>query len=113
VALGNPQTSPAALAAAGWQSLWPRDLRRKHALYQFGLEKLMRFPEARLRAFFATFFALPPHEWYGFLTNTLTVPQLLAAMVRLYVMAPWDVRLGLMAMQGREMALLMGLLHPG
>jgi lycopene cyclase-like protein len=111
-ALRDPQASPARLAAAGWTSLWPQELRRKHALYQFGLEKLMRFPESRLRAFFATFFALPPHEWYGFLTNTLTLPQLLTAMVRLFLTAPWDVRLGLMGMQGREPTLLMQLLRP-
>jgi hypothetical protein len=49
----------AALAAAGWQALWPEPLRRKHALYRFGLEKLMRFEEAQLRHFFASFFAMP------------------------------------------------------
>jgi lycopene cyclase-like protein len=111
-ACADPQASPAALAAAGWAALWPRELRRRHALYQFGLEKLMRFPEARLRAFFATFFALPQQQWYGFLTNTLSVPQLLAAMLRLFALAPWEVRLGLLGLQGRETALLGRLLNP-
>ena len=54
-ALADPQAPSAVVAACGWSALWPRPLRRKHALYQFGLEKLMRFPEAQLRAFFATF----------------------------------------------------------
>lgn len=94
-----------ALARAGWQALWPWELRRKHALYQFGLEKLMRCPEADLRAFFATFFSLPNHLWYGFLANTLSVPQLLAAMLRLFVTAPWPVKAGLMGLEGRELAL--------
>ncbi|SBO42947.1 lycopene beta cyclase [Cyanobium sp. NIES-981] len=111
-ACADPQASPAALAAAGWAALWPQELRRKHALYQFGLEKLMRFPEARLRAFFATFFGLPPQQWYGFLTNTLSLPQLLTAMLRLFAMAPWEVRLGLLGLQGREPALLGRLLRP-
>ncbi|MFM8604222.1 MAG: lycopene beta cyclase [Cyanobium sp.] len=95
-----------ALARAAWEGLWPAPLRWKHAFFRFGLEKLMRFDEARLRHHFATFFSLPPAQWYGFLTNTLTPPELLAAMVRLYGLAPWDVRWGLMALQGREPALL-------
>ena len=96
----------AAIAAAGWQALWPAPLRRKQALYRFGLEKLMRFEEAQLRHFFASFFAMPEPLWYGFLTNTLSVPELVGAMVRLFATAPWDVRWGLMQPRGRELALL-------
>ena len=73
----------------------------------------MRFDEARLRHHVATFFSLPPEQWYGFLTNTLTPRQLLAAMVRLYGMAPWDVRWGLMGLQDREPALLARMLAGG
>ena len=105
-------TSAAALAAAGWQALWPAELRRKHALYTFGLEKLMRFRENQLRHFFATFFSLPGPIWYGFLTNTLPLPELLWAMVRLFLLAPWDVRWGLMRQQGRELPLAWRLLFP-
>ncbi|MEB3330968.1 MAG: lycopene cyclase family protein [Synechococcaceae cyanobacterium] len=100
----------AELAAAAWQGLWPAPLRWKHAFFRFGLEKLMRFDEARLRHHFASFFTLPQAQWYGFLTNTLTPVELLAAMVRLYGLAPWDVRWGLMGLQGREPALLAALL---
>ena len=102
-----------ALAWAAWQGLWPAERRWNHAFFRFGLEKLMRFDEARLRHHFATFFCLPPEQWYGFLTNTLTPRQLLAAMVRLYGLAPWDVRWGLMGLQGREPALLARLLAGG
>lgn len=111
-AMAAPEASPAALARAGWLALWPLPLRRKHALYQFGLEKLMRFSEAQLRAFFATFFALPNPLWYGFLANTLSVPQLLAAMVQLFWRAPWPVRWGLMQLQGRELQLGLRLIRP-
>lgn len=96
----------AAIAAAGWEALWPAPLRRKHALYRFGLEKLMRFEEGQLRHFFATFFAMPDELWYGFLANTLTVPELVGAMVRLFATAPNDVRWGLMQPRDRELALL-------
>jgi lycopene cyclase-like protein len=96
----------AALAAAAWEGLWPQELRRKHALYRFGLEKLMRFSEAELRHFFHTFFHLPNEQWYGFLTNTLTVPETLQAMLGLFAAAPNDVRWGLMAPRGRELGLM-------
>ncbi|MGB5134705.1 MAG: lycopene beta cyclase [Prochlorococcaceae cyanobacterium] len=109
----QPQAGSARLAQAGWQALWPLELRRKHALYQFGLEKLMRFSEHQLRAHFVTFFSLPDAQWYGFLANTATVPELLAAMLRLFSEAPWSVRRGLMEMQGREPALLGRLIRPG
>jgi lycopene cyclase-like protein len=101
------------LAREAWQGLWPPALRWKHAFFRFGLEKLMRFEEGRLRHHFATFFALPAEQWYGFLSNTLTPPELLAAMVGLYRRAPWDVRWGLMTLQGREGRLLARLLAPG
>jgi lycopene cyclase-like protein len=108
----DPQVGSHALARAGWQALWPLELRRKHALYQFGLEKLMRFSEPQLRAHFATFFAMPSAQWYGFLANTASVPALLAAMLRLFATAPWSVKAGLMGMQGRELALGLRLFRP-
>jgi len=108
----DPAASPAQLAQAGWQALWPLELRRKHALYQFGLEKLMRFSEPQLRAHFATFFSLPEAQWTGFLANTASVPELLAAMLRLFATAPWSVKAGLMGMQGRELALGLRLAWP-
>jgi len=111
-AMADPAAPSAALARAGWQALWPRELRRKHALYQFGLEKLMRFSEPQLRAHFATFFSLPQDQWFGFLVNTSGVPELLAAMLRLFATAPWSVKAGLMGMQGREWALGIDLIWP-
>ncbi len=94
------------LAEAAWAGLWNPQLRWKHAFFRFGLEKLMRFDEARLRGHFSTFFRLPARQWTGFLTNTLEPRDLLGAMVWLYGQAPWDVRWGLMGLQGREGALL-------
>lgn len=109
---GPSSLQGAPLAAAAWQALWPEEMRRRHALHRFGLEKLMRFEEAQLRHFFATFFALPTELWYGFLTNTLPLPQLLAAQLRLFANAPGDVRWGLMELQGRELGLMGRLLRP-
>jgi lycopene cyclase-like protein len=110
--LQDPQVRGQQLAVQAWQALWPLELQRKHALYRFGLEKLMRFSEPQLRAHFCTFFGLPQEQWYGFLTNTLSLPQLIAAMVRLFVVAPWSVKAGLMAMQGRELQLGLRMLKP-
>ncbi len=93
--LKDPQASPAAIARQGWQTLWSPDLVRKHYLYQYGLEKLMGFSEAQLRQFFDTFFRLPQSSWTRFLTNELSLPELLQAMLMLFVQAPNPVRFGL------------------
>jgi lycopene cyclase-like protein len=108
----GPSAPGPALSRAAWEALWPGPLRRKHALYRFGLEKLMRFDDDQLRHFFGTFFRLPPHQWQGFLTNTLTVPQLVRAMAGLFVQAPADVRWGLMVPRDRELDLLGKVLDP-
>ena len=108
----EPAADSLQLAQAGWQALWPPELRRKHALYQFGLEKLMRFSEPQLRGHFASFFSLPRAQWYGFLTNTLSLGELLAAMLALFATAPWSVRWGLMGMRGRELQLGLRMLDP-
>jgi lycopene beta-cyclase len=94
------------VAQAAWSAVWPAGLVRKQALYQFGLEKLMRFPEPQLRQFFTSFFDLPQHQWHGFLANTLSVPELTLAMLRLFAQAPNPVRWGLMQQQGQEVQLL-------
>lgn len=103
----------ASLAGTAWATLWPADLRWKHAFFRFGLEKLMRFDEARLRHHFASFFSLPPEQWYGFLTNTLRPVEILAAMLRLFLLAPGDVRWGLIQPQGRELVLMLRILAAG
>jgi lycopene cyclase-like protein len=103
----------ATLASTAWATLWPADLRWKHAFFRFGLEKLMRFDEARLRHHFASFFSLPPEQWYGFLTNTLRPVEILAAMLQLFLLAPGDVRWGLIQPQGRELVLMLRILTSG
>ena len=94
-AIANPSLGSAALAQRGWQSLWPIELVLRHQLYQFGLGRLMGFNEALLRTHFATFFALPREEWFGFLTNTLPLPRLMGVMLRLFALSPWELRRGL------------------
>jgi lycopene cyclase-like protein len=111
-ALGRGERG-ATLAATAWATLWPADLRWKHAFFRFGLEKLMRFDEARLRHHFDSFFALAPAQWYGFLTNTLRPVEILAAMLRLFLLAPGDVRWSLIQPRGRELALMLRLLAAG
>ena len=95
VALTNSSLGSAALAQTGWQALWPSELVLRHQLYQFGLGRLMGFNEALLRTHFATFFSLPREEWFGFLTNTLPLPRLMAVMLRLFALSPWELRRGL------------------
>jgi lycopene beta-cyclase len=104
-ALKADNPSPQTLARAGWQGLWPQDRLRKYYLYRFGLEKLMRFDEARLTHFFDTFFDLPKAQWSGFLADGMTSPELVVAMLRLFAAAPNDVRWGLMQFPGKEAGL--------
>tara|TARA_Y100001968_G_C19452242_1_gene769495 strand:- start:190 stop:1467 length:1278 start_codon:yes stop_codon:yes gene_type:complete len=111
-AMLDKNASPAEIASKGWEVLWSPEFRRKKALYTFGLEKLMRFDDPQLRDFFTEFFSLPNKEWYGFLTNTLTVNQLVSAMWKMYKKAPWSVKWGLMGMQGRELKLLWKFINP-
>jgi lycopene beta-cyclase len=105
-ALKPVTTSPESIAAVAWQALWPDDRLKKYDLYQFGLEKLMRFDETLLKHFFETFFSLPKAQWSGFLSDSLTTPALVRAMLQLFGKAPNDVRWGLMQFVGREPALL-------
>jgi lycopene beta-cyclase/lycopene epsilon-cyclase len=95
-AMAERNSNGSALAARAWKYLWPRDLQLKRAFYRFGLSKLMGFDEARLRHHFHAFFQLPDPLWYGFLTNTLSLPDLTVAMGRLFGLASWDVRAGLL-----------------
>ncbi len=112
LAMQDKSASSAFIAKKGWSALWPKDLRRKQALYHFGLEKLMRFQESQLRDFFTGFFDLPKEQWFGFLTNTLSLQDLVKAMWTMFLKAPWSVRLGLMGMQGRELRLLWQFVKP-
>ena len=94
-ALADPSRSPSDLARRGWQALWPMELVLRHQLYQFGLGRLMGFNERLLRLHFATFFSLPQEDWFGFLTNTLPLPRLMAVMLRLFTLSSWELRRGL------------------
>jgi len=97
----------AALSRAAWGNLWSDDLVRRHGIYRFGLEKLMRLNSNDLQTFFHTFFHLPQPLWRGFLTNTLPLASLTGAMVRLLTAAPWTIRRHLLWPQGRELNLLL------
>ena len=100
--LQDAQAEPAAIAREAWQELWNRDRLRKYYLYRFGLEKLMRFDEVLLKQHFDTFFSLPRSQWSGFLADSLSAPELVAVMMRLFAIAPNSLRWGLLQFPGRE-----------
>ena len=66
----------------------------------------MRFEEKLLRGFFIEFFSLPNKQWYGFLTNTLSLKELISAMWKMFRKSPWTIKQGLINMHGRELNLL-------
>jgi lycopene beta-cyclase len=90
------------VAKAGWQGLWSQARLRKYYLYRFGLEKLMRFNESQVNHHFESFFSLPQAKWAGFLADNMTPTELVVAMMRLFTIAPNDVRWGLMQFPGIE-----------
>jgi lycopene beta-cyclase len=94
-ALHAPNASPATVARAGWQTLWPPDRLRKRTLYLFGLENLMRFDTQLLQTFFASFFDLPTKSWGGYMSNTLSSAELVRAMLVMFGRAPNEVRFAL------------------
>lgn len=96
-ALQTPNASPSDIAGAGWEALWPAARLHNHRLYSFGLQTLLTFDTARLERFFAAFFHLPRTQWAGYLSNTLTTPEVMQTMLTLFLHAPGDVRGGLMA----------------
>ncbi|MDB9538594.1 lycopene cyclase family protein [Anabaenopsis tanganyikae CS-531] len=111
-ALNHPNGSPGEIAATGWQTLWSTEEIRKHALYRFGLENLMRFDEGTLQAFFASFFQLSLPQWSGFLANTLSIPEMLQTMLNLFGRTTNEVRWNLMRSAWSDRALLWEVWHP-
>ena len=91
----DPLMPTSQIARRGWKKLWNTELVQRHRLYQFGLQRLMSFDESLLRSFFDTFFKLPKNDWYGYLTNTLPLPRLFIVMLKLFSIAPFKVRLGM------------------
>ena len=111
-AMHDKKLSTYNIARKGWESLWPKELIRKKSIYQFGLEKLMRFDEKLLREFFGSFFELPKTQWYGFLTDTLSLREIVYAMWIMFLKAPWSVKKGLMIMHGKELKMLLRIVLP-
>jgi lycopene beta-cyclase len=83
--LGARAASPAGAARAAWRALWPAELRRRRALFRFGMEVLIRLDPPRTREFFAGFFDLPEPDWTGYFSDRLSTAELRQAMARLFV----------------------------
>ena len=96
-----------AIAKAGWQTLWTPERLRKHHIYQFGLETLMRFNHRELCQFFDSFFKLPQAKWAGFLADTLSPFELVMAMITMFSQTTNPVRVGLMGGVGTDGQLLL------
>ncbi|HEV2736553.1 MAG TPA: lycopene cyclase family protein, partial [Longimicrobiaceae bacterium] len=90
-ALGQPGDAPAA-ASAAWEALWPADRRRRHALFRFGMEALLRLDARDTRDFFAAFFQLPEADWQGYLGDRLPAAELAGVMGRFFARAPRRIR---------------------
>jgi lycopene beta-cyclase len=111
-ALADPALSIHAAAAHAAAAVWPADRLRRHALYTFGLQNLLDFDETALHDHFTAFFALPQWRWAGYLSNTLTTPQLLSTMLMLFGHVSGRVRRRLTTSVSRHHRLLGRALRP-
>ncbi|MEM9807460.1 MAG: lycopene beta cyclase [Cyanobacteria bacterium P01_D01_bin.56] len=96
-----------AISQAGWHTLWTTERLRKHHIYRFGPETLMRFNHPELCQFFDSFFKLPQAKWSGFLADTLSPFELVMAMVTMFSQTTNPVRGGLMGGVGTDGQLLL------
>jgi len=80
-----------ALAAAR-AVVWPPSAHAVHALRRVGLEAVLRMPPERVPGFFETFFDLPEHHRWTYLTRRTDLRGLGAAMVALFLRADWPLR---------------------
>ncbi len=87
--------TPQGLAQIGWEAIWSQARVQRRDLYLFGLETLLRLNLSQTQEFFAAFFALPPEQWSGYLSDTLSTAELRQTMLRLFGHAPWRVRAAL------------------
>lgn len=84
--------APRAVGRAAWKAIWPADSRRRHALFRFGMETMLRLDAPRMQSFFAAFFSLPDAEWQGYLGDRLSTPEISRVMARVLASAPYRVR---------------------
>jgi hypothetical protein len=61
-----------AIAAVGWEAVWPTDERRQRDFMHFGFELLCLLNPQELRDFFTGFFRLPDALWEHFLSWRLS-----------------------------------------
>ena len=94
----------AAIAAAGWDAVWPAERRRARALELFGFDAIAHMDARRLGELFDTFFALPTDDWAGFLAGTLPPRAVAAVMRRSFATAPWSLRRSLVRGDPRRLA---------
>jgi lycopene beta-cyclase len=78
-----------------WRAVWPIKQVRKRALYLFGLENIMRLNSSQVNQFFQAFFNLPERLWRGYLSDTLSIGEILQAMLRMFYNSPGEVKLSL------------------
>ena len=76
------------------------------------MQNILGFDLAQTQKFFSTFFRLPPAQWQGYLSNTLSTGQLMSTMLRLFVLAPGPVRRRLAGSVGGQGRLLGRVLWP-
>jgi lycopene beta-cyclase len=84
--------APRDVARAAWDAIWPAERRRRHALFRFGMETMLRMDTRRMQSFFAAFFSLSDPQWQGYLEDRLPSRELARLMARVLAAVPLRVR---------------------
>ena len=93
--LSQSNLDSAALAQRGWQALWPRRTGAAPSVASVRSGPVDGLQRSVVAHPFRHVFLLPQEEWFGFLTNTLPLPRLMAVMLRLFALSSWELRRGL------------------
>ena len=84
--------SPVEAAYDGWNAIWPADRRRRHALFRFGMETVLKLDATGMQNFFRAFFDLPQSAWEGYLGDRLPADELARVMGSFFLRAPAPVK---------------------
>lgn len=93
--LGTKAASEAALTA-----MWPKDRQRSWQLYRWSAFALTEMNQREMGEFSEAFFSMPTESWFGFMQGSLTPPQLLGVLARVFSHSSVRLKLRLLRSSG-------------
>lgn len=82
--LGRAGAEPNQVAAAAWKTLWSDDRVKARRLESYGLERVLTMSQTDARAFFDSFFRLPPATTASYLGGDAGAAEMAAVMWKVF-----------------------------